>query len=102
MSVVESAKTPDAKAPPRQIAFRVLRSLAIVVGILLLLPYLIAPFYRWIDPVSTLMVWRWATGARVERTIVPLGRIAPVLQRTVLVAEDARFCSHHGIDWQEL
>ena len=28
---------------------------------------MIAPFYRFIDPVSTPMLWRWATGSRVER-----------------------------------
>jgi monofunctional biosynthetic peptidoglycan transglycosylase len=62
---VQSAKDPDAKAPVRQITLRVLRALAIAGVVLLLLPYLIAPLYRWIDPVSTLMVWRWTTGARV-------------------------------------
>ena len=39
----------------------VFRALAAVV--LVLLPYAIAPFYRFIDPVSTPMLWRWATGA---------------------------------------
>ena len=54
------------------------------------------------QPVSTLMLWRWLTGARVARTVVPLERISPTLPVAVVVAEDARFCSHHGIDWQEL
>jgi monofunctional biosynthetic peptidoglycan transglycosylase len=67
-----------------------------------LLPYLIAPLYRFVDPVSTLMLWRWATGARVESTFVPLDRMVPVLPVTVIAAEDGRFCSHHGIDWREL
>ena len=43
--------------------------LAIVVLVLILLPYLLAPFYRVINPVSTLMLWRWATGQRVERIV---------------------------------
>ena len=81
---------------------RVLRRLAVAVVVLLLLPYAVAPFYRFVDPVSTLMVWRWLKGARVERTVVPLERIAPVLVRTVISSEDARFCAHHGVDWQEL
>ena len=68
----------------------------------MLLPYLIAPLYRFVDPVSTLMLWRWATGARVETSFVPLERMAPVLPVTVIAAEDGRFCSHHGIDWREL
>ena len=49
---------------------------------MLLLPYLLTPLYRVVDPVSTLMLARWATGKRVERTLVPLERIAPVLPRT--------------------
>src|SRR5689334_22881166 len=43
----------------------VLRACLIVLIILIVLPYLIVPFYRFINPVSTLMLWRWATGARV-------------------------------------
>ena len=55
-------------------AFRWLRLLALVVLVLVLLPYLIAPFYRFVDPVSTTMLWRWMRGQRVERTVVPLDR----------------------------
>jgi monofunctional glycosyltransferase len=79
-----------------------LRRLAIIVAIvvvaLILVPYAIAPLYRVIDPVSTPMLWRWATGARVERTIVPLGRIASALSLIVIVAEDGSFCHNRGID----
>jgi monofunctional glycosyltransferase len=71
---------------------------AIVVAVLVLIPYAIAPFYRFIDPVSMPMLWRWATGARVERIAVPLDRIAPALRLTVIVAEDGSFCRNHGID----
>ena len=69
---------------------------------MLLLPYLLAPLYRVIDPVSTLMLARWVTGKRVERTVVPMERIAPVLPRSVIASEDGRFCAHRGIDWTEL
>lgn len=86
-------------SPP---ARRILRGSIIVGVIILVLPYLIAPFYRFVDPVSTLMLWRWATGARVERTWAPLDRIAPVLPHAVIVAEDAHYCHHHGIDFGEL
>jgi monofunctional glycosyltransferase len=60
------------------------------------------PLYRFVNPVSTLMLWRWARGARVERIFVPIERMAPVLPITVIASEDGRFCSHHGIDWREL
>jgi monofunctional glycosyltransferase len=72
--------------------------LAAIVVILALLPYLIAPLYRFVEPVSTPMLWRWATGARVERIVIPLGRIAPSLPLAVIVAEDGSFCRNHGID----
>jgi monofunctional biosynthetic peptidoglycan transglycosylase len=74
----------------------------IAVLVLLLLPYLLTPLYRFIDPVSTLMLARWAKGARVERSVVRLERIAPVLPATVIASEDGRFCSHRGIDFREL
>ncbi len=83
-------------------AFRWLRTIALVVLVLILLPYLIAPLYRFVDPVSTVMLWRRATGQRVERTVVPLDRIAPALPRAVISAEDGSFCTHHGIDWRGL
>jgi monofunctional glycosyltransferase len=86
----------------RSTAFRILRMVVIAVLIVLLLPYALAPLYRVVEPVSALMVWRQATGQRVERTWVPLGAMAPVLPRAVAAAEDARFCVHHGIDFGEL
>ena len=77
---------------------RLALSLAAVVVVLLLAPYVIVPFYRFVEPVSTPMLWRWATGARVERTVVPLGSIAPALPLAVILAEDASFCHNRGID----
>ena len=62
--------------------------LGVVILVLLLAPYAIVPFYRFIQPVSTPMLWRWATGARV----------APALPLAVIVAEDGSFCRNRGID----
>jgi monofunctional biosynthetic peptidoglycan transglycosylase len=81
---------------------RYVRAALVLLAALLLLPYLLAPLYRFVDPVSTLMLWRWATGQRVVRTVVPIEQMAPILPRSVLASEDARFCTHSGIDWQEL
>ena len=69
-----------------------------VLIVLILLPYVVAPLYILVRPVSTLMLWRWMTGARVERVWVPLTEVAPVLPLSVIVAEDGQFCRHHGID----
>jgi monofunctional biosynthetic peptidoglycan transglycosylase len=92
-------------APPkarRGLAFRIARALILLVIAILLLPYLLAPLYRIVDPVSAVMAWRWIKGARVERTYVPMERIAPVVAKTVVASEDAKFCNHRGIDWGEL
>ena len=68
----------------------------------LLLPYLLAPLYRLGHPVSTLMAWRWVTGAPVSRQWINFSAISPALPRSVIGAEDAKFCSHHGVDWGAL
>ena len=68
----------------------------------LLLPYLVAPLYRVGHPVSTLMAWRWLQGAPMSRQWVDFSAISPSLPRSVVAAEDANFCSHHGIDWGAL
>ena len=70
----------------------------VVIAILITAPYAIAPFYRFIDPVSTPMLWRWATGSRVEHITVPLTHMSPALPVAVIVAEDGTFCHNRGID----
>ena len=42
---------------------------------------------------------RRGESTRLEWTPVPISRIAPALLRAVVVAEDARFWQHEGIDW---
>jgi monofunctional glycosyltransferase len=81
---------------------RALRLAVLVILALLLLPYLIAPLYRIINPVSTVMLWRHLSGARVERHYVPITRMSPSLPLAVIIAEDGRFCSHHGVDFAEI
>jgi monofunctional glycosyltransferase len=81
---------------------RVARILLLIVLALLLVPYLLAPLYRTGHPVSTLMAWRYLTGAPVSRQWIEFSAISPALPRSVVSAEDAKFCSHHGIDWGAL
>jgi len=81
---------------------RIVRILLLIVLVLLLLPYLVAPFYRAGHPVSTLMAWRWLKGAPVSRQWVDLNAMSPSLPRTVVASEDAKFCSHRGVDWGAL
>ena len=77
---------------------RLVRNLIILALAVLLIPYVIALLYRFVDPVSTPMLWRWATGKRVVRFVVPLNRIAPSLRLAVIIAEDGSFCRNRGID----
>jgi len=81
---------------------RPVRAVGFAVLALLLLPYLIAPFYAFGEPVSTVMLWRRMTDERVQRQYAPLSRISPALALAVIVAEDGRFCSHHGVDFAEI
>ena len=82
--------------------FRVVRAVIVALLVVVLVPYILTPLYHVVNPVSTLMLWRRASGERVERVWAPLSAIAPILPRTVMAAEDARFCIHHGIDFGEL
>src|SRR5262245_44631761 len=88
-------------ARPRRLS-RIVRLLLLLVLFLLLLPYLLPPLYLTVQPISTPMLWRYATGQRVERLYRPIEAIAPVLRRTVIASEDARYCDHRGIDWRGL
>ncbi|WP_406855041.1 monofunctional biosynthetic peptidoglycan transglycosylase [Alsobacter sp. KACC 23698] len=55
-----------------------------------------------VPPVSTLMLGRWATLKPVDRRWVPIEAISPRLVHAVILSEDARFCSHDGVDWDAL
>lgn len=49
---------------------------------------------------TTMMLHREQQGIRGHHTWVPLARMAPQLRHAVIVAEDANFYRHHGIDWE--
>jgi monofunctional biosynthetic peptidoglycan transglycosylase len=74
-----------------------------IVLILVLFPIILVPVYRFVPPVSTLMIVDTVVRAGdVHRTWVPFEKIAPVLVMSVVMSEDGKFCSHHGVDWDEL
>jgi monofunctional glycosyltransferase len=81
---------------------RVLRlGLAVAIAAPVILFALIL-LWRVAPPVSTLMLGRYVTGKPVERTWVPLERIAPALTAAVIMSEDGQFCRHSGVDWSAL
>jgi monofunctional biosynthetic peptidoglycan transglycosylase len=67
---------------------RIARNLLLILLAVLLLPYLLAPLYR--------------AGQPVSRQWIDFSAISPALPRSVVSSEDAKFCSHHGIDWDAL
>jgi monofunctional biosynthetic peptidoglycan transglycosylase len=81
---------------------RIARNLLLILLAVLLLPYLLAPLYRVGHPISALMAWRYMIGAPVSRQWIDLAAVSPLLPRSVVAAEDAKFCSHRGIDWDAL
>lgn len=59
--------------------------------------------YRFVaPPASTLMAWRLVQGYGIDYRWVNLDRISPALPAAVIASEDARFCSHWGVDWTAL
>lgn len=94
-----------APAPPglmMRIALRVRRALrwalaGLALAALLMLGWI--ALYRWVDPPGGL--YMWAEGRRlgaVQQVWVPMDRIAPVMARSAVAAEDANFCRHSGFD----
>lgn len=83
-------------APPRRSR---LRRIALVLSVIAAFPFALTIVYAVVPPVSTLMLARWVTLRPVDRDWVPLEAIDRSLPRAVVVAEDARFCQHGGVDW---
>src|SRR5262249_43251722 len=68
----------------------------VVVSILAVVLFGIVP-----PPGTPLMLIRWIEdGDAPRRDWVSYRRISPELVRAVMSAEDARFCSHFGVDWE--
>jgi monofunctional biosynthetic peptidoglycan transglycosylase len=79
------------------------RALGRIAVVLVAIPLVLIPVYRFVPPVSTLMIFDWVTsGGAVDRRWVPLADIDPMLAAAVIMSEDGKFCSHNGVDWAEL
>ena len=70
---------------------RIVKILLVLLAILVLAPYVVAPFYRTGHPASTLMAWRSIRGAPMQRDWIDLADMSPWLPRSVVAAEDAHF-----------
>ena len=77
----------------------------VIAGLLILFigPVVAVAVYRFVPPPLTwLMVQRTFEGRGFQRQWVPMERISPHLVRAVIAAEDARFCEHHGFDFDAI
>jgi monofunctional biosynthetic peptidoglycan transglycosylase len=76
-----------------------LTALTVLFVALFVVPVTWTLVYRFVDPPSTItMIARAASGQAIRHTPVPIGRMSPYIIRSVIAAEDANFCTHHGFD----
>ncbi|UOM36103.1 biosynthetic peptidoglycan transglycosylase [Acuticoccus sp. I52.16.1] len=80
----------------------ILKALGAVMVTVVLIPLILTLAYGVKDPPS-LAIWRrQADGDTVVQTWIPLTEMSPELVRGVIMAEDARFCLHWGIDLRQM
>jgi monofunctional biosynthetic peptidoglycan transglycosylase len=74
-----------------------------LIVVLLVGPVLAVIVYRFVPPpITILMVERMAQGQGLDHRWTPMARMSPALPRAAIAAEDARFCSHHGFDFNAI
>jgi monofunctional biosynthetic peptidoglycan transglycosylase len=83
---------------------RIVRRLLAIAAAIVFLPYVVVPLYAVVNPPVTPLMLQNAIlhGSGIHKTWVSLDAVSPNVVRAVLAAEDARFCSHNGIDWIEV
>jgi monofunctional biosynthetic peptidoglycan transglycosylase len=77
----------------------VFRALGIflVASVVLAAVYVVLP-----PPMTPLMVIRLMEGEGISKDWTAYEDISPNLVRAVIASEDARFCTHHGFDWDAI
>jgi monofunctional biosynthetic peptidoglycan transglycosylase len=82
-----------------RLPWRLLRLLRRAALVALLAALFAVALYRVVDPpITPYMVTEVHRLGGVQQDWVPLERIAPVMARAAVAAEDARFCRHWGLD----
>ena len=78
------------------------RRLFTVLAIIVAWPFVMTFVYGVLPPpVSNLMIVRLFSGNGITKDWVSLDNISPHLAAAVITSEDARFCTHFGVDWIE-
>ncbi len=93
-----------AKSSNPSLVGRIVRFIFALVAIFLIIgPILVVSIYRFVPPpITYLMVERMFEGRGFDRQWRPIKQISPVLTRSVIAAEDAKFCEHHGFDFDAM
>ncbi|RUM95571.1 monofunctional biosynthetic peptidoglycan transglycosylase [Pseudaminobacter arsenicus] len=98
------AMAPKQKTRARRRPGAWIRRIALIGISVALMPVFLTILYvpAFVHPISTLMLGDLATFSGYDRRWVAIDEIAPVLVHSVIMSEDGQFCSHRGIDWNEL
>jgi monofunctional biosynthetic peptidoglycan transglycosylase len=99
LAMAPRRKTAARRRPGAWIRRIVLAGIAIALAPVVLTLLYIPSF---VHPVSTLMLGDLASFSGYDRRWVAIDDVAPVLLHSVIMSEDGQFCSHRGIDWNEL
>lgn len=79
------------------------RLLLLAVGIFLIGSVFLVVVYRELPPPATpLMLIRLVEGHGISKSWRPLSEISPHLAHAAMAGEDAKFCEHHGFDWDAI
>ena len=79
------------------------RKLLLAIGVVLVLAFAWVALYRFVPPPGGIyMAQEYRRLGEIQRDWVPMERIAPVMARSVIAAEDANFCLHWGFDMNEI
>lgn len=98
-----TAKKPAGRRPSRPLWRRVVRVAIIAVVVIVALPLVLVPVYRFVaPPTGTYMALTRLTEGPLDRQWVGFDDIAKVMVISVMMSEDGQFCEHGGVDWAEL
>lgn len=81
---------------------RIVTALALLLVLAAALPVALTVLYAVVNPPALPVLRQTWSGHAVDQRWVPLDAVAPSLARSVVMAEDARFCLHWGVDLRQL
>src|SRR5579872_291452 len=73
-----------------------------ITGLLILSVFLVGLYREVPPPVTPLMLIRLVEGYGISKSWRPLDGISPNLVHAAMAGEDAKFCEHHGFDWDAI